>query len=53
MPLLDHLIGGRAQRSHIVSGLSLAARNITEVFFILRSREQIAFSRDASTVLRG
>ena len=33
-------------------GLSFAARNVTEVFFILCSREQSAFSLDASTVLR-
>jgi hypothetical protein len=34
-------------------GLSFAAPNVAEVFFILCSREQIAFSLDASTVLRG
>ena len=34
-------------------GLSLAAPNVAEVLFILSSREQIAFSLDASTVLRG
>ena len=34
-------------------GLSFATRNFIEVFFILCSREQIAFSLDASTVLRG
>ena len=33
--------------------LSLGARNVVEIFFILCSREQIAFSFDASTVLRG
>ena len=32
--------------------LSLATRNVAEVFFVLRSREQIAFALNASTILR-